>query len=344
MSYSRMKTNHYISEKDWELIAKSIYDKNADDESADQNVDKETLPVDDAELKQVARIAKQVDSYFEQKRFDSEKAWHKVDARISARQMKIRPIYLNPLFRIAASIIFAALLLFSGYEVLKAPSSLAMKEINSGNELLNPIALPDGTLVSLNSDSKISYPNEFSGKTREVTLEGEAFFQVKPNKDMPFIIKAGNAQVKVLGTSFNVNAYPMAKQVEVIVETGRVQFVNQSPEFPNASELILNPGDKGTLDCSDHSMLKTSNEDPNFIAWKTRNFIFTATPLSEVVDKLEKVYKVEINIANPELNGLLLTSRFNNYTIDFILGEIIKTTFGIEVENVNGKYILKAKV
>jgi len=339
-----MKTNNYISEKDWELIAKSIYDKNADDESADQGVDNESLTIGDAELKQVIGTVKQVDSYFEQRRFDSEKAWQKVDARINARRRKMRPIYLNPLYRIAAAIIFAALLLFSGYEVLKTPSSLAMNEIISGKEVLNPITLPDGTLVSLNSDSKISYPKKFSGKTREVKLEGEAFFQVKPNKNMPFIIQVGNAQVKVLGTSFNVNAYPMAKQIEVIVETGRVQFMNQSPEIQDASELILNPGDKGTLDCSDHLMLKTSNQDPNFMAWKTRNFIFTATPLSEVVKELEKVYKVEINIANPELNGLLLTSRFNNYTVDFILEEIIKTTFGIEVENVSGNYILKAKV
>ena len=350
MSYSRMKTNHHISEKDWELIAKSIYDENAESTSEDKNATAEALLPDDTELKQIIRTAKQVDSYFEQKNYDAHSAWKKVESLIHQNRMnqesKLRSIYLNPLFRMAAAVLIAALLLFSGYEAFKSPSSRLLTMVTSEKEVMNPISLPDGTLVSLNSNTKFSYPNEFSGNTREVTIEGEAFFQVKPNKNKPFIIHAGNAQIKVLGTSFNVNAYPNAKQVEVIVETGRVQFSNKNLENLKTNELILIQGDKGTLEYSSNSMIKMTNQNPNFIAWKTRNLIFKATPLSEVIEDLKKVYKVNIDITDPALNGLKLTAQYNDYKLDFILELIkstFKSTFQIEVLNVNGNYVLKAK-
>jgi len=345
-----MKTNHHISEKDWELIAKSIYDENAESASEDKNATAEALLPDDTELKQIIRSAKQVDSYFEQKNYDAHSAWNKVENQIHQNRMsqesKLRSIYLNPLFRMAAAVLIAALLLFSGYEAFKSPSSRLLTMVTLEKEVMNPITLPDGTLVSLNSNSKFSYPNKFSGNTREVTIEGEAFFQVKPDKSKPFIIHAGNAQIQVLGTSFNVNAYPNAKQVEVIVETGRVQFSNKNPENLKTNELILIQGDKGTLEYSSNSMIKMTNQNPNFIAWKTRNLIFKATPLSEVIEDLKKVYKVNIDITDPALNGLKLTAQYNDYKLDFILELIkstFKSTFQIEVLNVNGNYVLKAK-
>jgi ferric-dicitrate binding protein FerR (iron transport regulator) len=89
-------------------------------------------------------------------------------------------------------------------------------------------------------------------------------------------------------------------------------------------------------------LLKTTNHDPNFLAWKTRSLIFKATSLVEVIKNLEEVYKVKIRLADPKLNGLLLTAQFNNYSLEFIL-EVIETTFQIEVQHVNGQYILKAR-
>jgi ferric-dicitrate binding protein FerR (iron transport regulator) len=145
----------------------------------------------------------------------------------------------------------------------------------------------------------------------------------------------------VVGTSFNVSAYPDMKLVEVIVETGKVQVLNKMTETIQSDELILTPGDKGTLVYSSKSLLKTTNHDPNFISWKTRNLNFKATSLSEVIGNLENVYKVAIRLDDPKLNGLLLTAQFNNYSLDFIL-KVIETTFQIEVQKVDGQYILKA--
>ena len=217
-----------------------------------------------------------------------------------------------------------------------------MLEITTVDQVLSTFTLPDGTLVSLNNNTKIKYPKRFGSETREVSIEGEAFFEVKPNKNKPFIIHAGKAQIKVLGTSFNVSAYPDAKLVEVIVQTGEVQVLNKMTEAKQTNELILTPGDKGTLVYASNTLLKSINQDPNFLAWKTHNLIFKATSLREVIVNLEKVYKVNIRLADPKLNKRLLTAQFNNDPLDFILKVIETARLNIEIQEANGQYILKA--
>lgn len=346
MSYTHMKANQDIPDKRWELIAKSIYDENSSVTSEEQSAVIEELLPDTTERNQVLNMTKQVDEYFDLKKYSEESAWKKVERHIHNQQTTkksgIKFLFLNPVFRIAAAIIVAALLTFSGYETFFKSGSSEMVEIRAASQVLKTVTLPDGTLVSLNSNTKLSYPQEFSGKTREVSFEGEAFFEVKPDKNKPFIIHAGQAQIKVLGTSFNVSAYPQTELVEVVVETGKVQVSEQTAKTAKTNELILTPGDKGTLVYSNHSLQKTTNQNPNYLAWKTRNLTFKATSLTEVVDELEKVYKVNIRLADQELGGLMLTAQFNDYSLDFIL-KVIENTFRIEVRNENGQYILQAR-
>jgi ferric-dicitrate binding protein FerR (iron transport regulator) len=341
-----MKTNRHIENQDWELIAKSVYDEHPDT-LAETSPAIDELFSDVEECKKLKQLVHSVDTYFEQKKYPVDQAWNKVEDRIhqpkSSGKSNFRHLLLNPVFRMAAAVIFAALLLVSGYQVLVKPSAkVDLLEISSTDQIVNTFALPDGTVVSLNTNTKISYPKKFGRQQREVSIEGEAFFEVKPNKNKPFIIHAGKAQIKVLGTSFNVSAYPETKQVEVIVETGKVQVSNKTTDSAKTNELILTPGDKGTLVYSSNSLLKTTNQDPNFLAWKTRNLIFKATSLDEVIEKLEKIYKVDIRLADPRLNQLLLTAQFNDYSLDFIL-KVIETTFQIEAQKLNGQYILKAR-
>lgn len=344
MSFKRMKTNQHIEDQNWELLAKSLYDVNQDTAAENQPpVSAGTLSAE-KEKDQVLDIAQKVDLYFDLTKYPADRAWKKVETRIKnqvlPKRLFMRSLLSNPLFRIAAAVLFAVLLGISGYEFIQRPSATAeLLEISATKQVLNTFMLPDGTLVSLNTDTKINYPRKFGPKTREVTIEGEAFFEVKPNKNKPFIIHAGKAQIKVIGTSFNVSAYPDTQSVEVIVETGKVQVLNKTAE---TNELILIPGDKGTLVNSSNSLLKTTNQDPNFLAWKTRNLTFKATSLDEVIANLEKVYKVKIRLADPGLNELLLTARFDNYSLDFIL-KVIESTFRIEAKTIDGQYILKAR-
>jgi len=337
-----MRANHNIEDKDWELIAKSIYDE--------KPIETDNLSSSDSnsqiheEMEQLTGLAQKIDLFFELKKYDANQAWDKVESKIhqksSTEKSNFKMIWTHPIFRVAAAVLMGAALLISGYMVAFDPmASGNLKEISATNEVLKTFELPDGTLVSLNTNTKLKYPEKFGRKTREVSIEGEAFFEVKPNKNKPFIIHAGSAEIKVLGTSFNVSAYPETKQVEVIVETGKVQVLNK---IIQTNELILTPGDKGTLIYSSNSLLKTTNQDPNFLAWKTHNLIFKATSLGEVIETLQKVYKVNIQLADSRLNRLLLSAQFNDDPLDFIL-KVIETTFQIESQHVNGQYILKAK-
>lgn len=340
-----MKSIQNIEDKDWELIAKSFFDENPETSGENQTpVIEEILP-DKKERGQLNRLIHQLDIYFGLKKYAADSAWKNIESKIHTTpvQTRTQSLITRPIFRMAAAAIFAAVILVSGYELFYSRIEAGkMMEITASSEVLNTFTLPDGTQVSLNSDTRLRYPKRFGKNTREVTIEGEAFFEVKPNKNKPFIIHAGKAQVKVLGTSFNVSAYPETKMVEVIVATGEVQVVNKTTETIQNNELILNPGDKGTLIYSSNSLQKTTNQDPNFLSWKTHKLIFKATSLDEVVRNLEKVYKVNIRLADAKLNGLLLTAHFNDYPLDFIL-QVIETTFNIETQKVNGHYILKAR-
>ncbi len=342
-----MKPNHYIEDEKWALLAMSIYDDDMNLTAEEKNKIAEELLSEPEEKDQLLRMVKNVDLYFDLKKYPAEKALEKVQNKIQEKSQsnstRFGKLISNPLMRIAAAVLVAAMLSVAGYEmVTNKAESPKILEISSADQVVKSFKLSDGTLVSLNSDTQLKYPKKFGKDTREVTIEGEAFFEVKPNKNKPFIIHAGNAQIKVLGTSFNVSAYPRARLVEVIVETGKVKVSNKLTVTEQTNELILDPGDKGTLVYSSNALLKTTNQDPNFMAWKTHNLIFRATSLSEVISNLEKVYKVNIRLDDPKLNGLLLTAHFNDYPLEFIL-KVIGTTFQMETKKIDGQYILKAK-
>ena len=341
-----MKANESLEDKVWARIAKSIYDESPKNIVENQSSSVDEVFTEERETEQIRKIARQVDLFYDLKKYPVGEAWEKVESQIhqtvSGKQTIIRRLFIHPFYRLAAAILIAAMLMVAGYEVVtNYNASSQMLEISAARQVLNKFTLPDGTLVSLNSDTKVSYPRKFGRKTREVNIVGEAFFEVKPNKNQPFIIHAGKAQIKVVGTSFNVSAYPDKKLVEVIVETGKVQVLNKMADSIKSEALILTPGDKGTLVYSSNTLNKTANSDPNFIAWKTHNLNFKATSLKEVIEELQNVYKVKIRLDDAKLNELLLTAQFNNYSLDFIL-KVIETTFKIEVQEVDGQYILKS--
>ncbi|HEY3369447.1 MAG TPA: FecR domain-containing protein [Prolixibacteraceae bacterium] len=344
-----MDANQNMEEEKWAVLAKSIYDHEPGPTSDEQNSRLDDGLVDSMEKEQLQRMTRKVDLYFELKKYPADQAWEKVQQRIhnqsQGKLARLRSLLSKPLMRLAAAIVVTALLALAGYDIFSNwGASGSMIELSASNLGVKNVTLPDGTLVSLNAHTHLKYPKRFARNTREVSMEGEAFFEVRPDKSKPFIIHARNAQIKVLGTSFNVNAYPNEKSMEVIVKTGRVELINKAPFAQQSNELILNPGDKGTLVCSgpDGSALKSTNADPNFLAWKTRILIFRATPMDEVIRNLEKVYQVKIRLADPKLNGLLLTAHFNDYSLDFIL-KVLESTFQMETQKMDGQYILKQK-
>lgn len=304
------------------------------------------------ELEKNRKILLKVDAFYKAKSFYSEAAWNNVHSKINPPQRTViqrkkeRKEAILRFYKYAAIIVIAILLGSVGYYIgFKNQVTMVYGElISANNQVVNEYVLPDGTLVALNSNSKLTFPKHFKNDVREVTILGEAFFDVKPNPEKPFIINAGNAQVKVLGTSFNVNAYPEAETVEVVVKTGKVQVINKNLENTSTinNEVYLIPGEKGTLFTKSNLLEKTENTNPNYLAWKTHDLIFDEVPLHEVIQCLENVYHVDIKVSEPELNDLLLKAHFDKKPIDFVL-DVVRLTFNLELTGDNEQYVLSSR-
>jgi ferric-dicitrate binding protein FerR (iron transport regulator) len=174
----------------------------------------------------------------------------------------------------------------------------------------------DGTEVWLNSGTKFRYPNRFNRNERNVSIEGEAFFKVKPNKNLPFKVKTGKLEVEVLGTSFNVSAYPRENSQSVVLVEGKVQINN--PEGQKIGEMV--PG-QIAVKTEGSSALQVQNTDPYFYtSWKDGKVVFNGEKLGEIAKKMERWYNVEIRFEKESLkdykfSGTILRNKPIDQTI-----------------------------
>ncbi len=346
-----MKEKSNIENLNWELLAKFVTDEKVTGEELNMESWLNENDENREELEKSRQMIEKVDSYYQMKRFNSNTAWQNVHSKMNPQEAKIiqlknvRKEAILKFYKYAAIVFIALLLGTVGYYIgfINQEPAVFNQIVLAENQVLNEYVLPDGSVVALNSKSQLEFPKKFKGNIREVTISGEAFFDVKPDPQKPFVINAGNAQVKVLGTSFNVNAYPETETVEVVVKTGKVQVIRKKQdEETTANEVILVPGEKGTFFNKSNLLEKSVNSNPNYIAWKTHDLVFNEVPLNEVVQCLEKVYHIDIRVQEPELNNLLLTARFDQKPIDFVL-DVIRLTFNLELSEENEQFILSGR-
>ncbi|MGM0407727.1 MAG: FecR family protein, partial [Bacteroidota bacterium] len=202
------------------------------------------------------------------------------------------------------------------------------------NETSNEIILPDGTSVFLNADSELKYPDQFSDNKRIVKLDGEAFFDVTRNEEMPFIIETKKAEIRVLGTSFNVNTKFTDKDVEVYVESGLVELTMKKG---SQKKLLVDPGNVGII--SKNEISKEKNTNQNVLAWKTKNIVFKEDKLETVLNTLNNIYHVDIQYTNNEILNYRLTTTFKNQNIESVM-EVICATFNLKVDYHDDEIIL----
>ncbi|MEE4255528.1 MAG: FecR domain-containing protein [Bacteroidales bacterium] len=188
-----------------------------------------------------------------------------------------------------------------------------VKKTLFADNMVTESTLPDGTQVALNKGSVLYYPSIFQGKERKVSLEGEAYFDVTPNENKAFIIDAGKLEIRVLGTSFYVNTETTENTIEVALISGKVALNY------NNQKIYLEPGEKATVHKNSGKMTSHEFNDPNLLAWKTHTLQFNDTPLSEIIEVLEKVYKKDIAVMNPELNNCRITATFKEQSLEAIL-------------------------
>jgi len=160
------------------------------------------------------------------------------------------------------------------------------------------LTLNDGTIVWLNGNSQLTYLTTFSDDKRVVQLTGEAFFDVTKNLAKPFIIETNKSKVTVLGTSFNVRSRIAENLTEVLVKTGKVRLENNAGDKKEE----LTPNEKGIHNVSNDSVTEMKEKNMNDLAWHNDKLIFINTPLNEVLNDLQRLFDVEISLADTKLN------------------------------------------
>ena len=221
--------------------------------------------------------------------------------------------------RIAAIFLLTLTTAFAVYLFVRPSAALVTKR--SGSKVMTD-TLPDGSLVTLNKNSILSYPAAFSGPKRIVQLQGEAFFSVTPDKARPFSVLTDNIAVTALGTSFNV--CNRGKSMEIIVETGLVEVKD------NYHNLILAPREKLILYKNDTVFLKETTPDQLYKYYRTKTFTCDNTPLWQLVEALNETFTAKIMIDRPSLRDLRLSATFHDESLDHIIS-VIAATFGITV-------------
>lgn len=222
-----------------------------------------------------------------------------------AENKKIMMRYLWASMKIAAVIAMIAFIIHKEYQEYRFEHSTEMQMMTVPAGQRASLVLADGTIVWLNSNSTLKYPaTGFHAKERKVILEGEGYFEVAHNEKHPFIVETEKYDIRVLGTTFNVSAYPNSGLFEASLIEGKVTVYH--PETQN--EIILNPHEK--VEVRDGKLYKeTFTSDHDFL-WMMGIYSFKDEPLETVFKKLEQYYEVKIINKNIEITSHPCTGKF----------------------------------
>lgn len=248
---------------------------------------------------------------------------NEIDFEASAPKATQRSLF-GTVYRYAAALLFVV---FAGFAVYYFLNHQGTEQLVAEVQI-QEVELSEGSKVTVNSNSKLSYPTTFEKDRRVVSLSGEAFFEIAKDPDRPFIIHAGEIQIEVLGTSFNVKAYENHNEIEVTVSTGKVAVYR----LGNPDEkVVLIKGQKAIFYKSTTKIETSINDNINFQAWKTKQIIFEDTPLPEVVHIINEIYKSDLKLIGTQLNECPVTTTFDNQSLKSVLN-VLENTLDLKIE------------
>jgi transmembrane sensor len=199
-------------------------------------------------------------------------------------------IKFKPLKWVIAAILFLGISL-GGYQVYQTKfNEIEYITHQNGNGKITQYILSDGTKISLNCNSTITYAKFFKGNTRDVKLDGEAFFEVAKDKTKPFTVMANGIKTTVLGTKFNVAAYKNLKQINVALVEGKVEV--QTAE--GRDKLILKPSEMATFDVKSGSLSRSIANALTLSSWKDGNIVFSSANFEDIATKLQNTYGIKL--------------------------------------------------
>jgi len=192
------------------------------------------------------------------------------------------------------------------------------------------LVLSDGTKIHLNAGSSLKYPVKFiHGKERQVFLEGEAFFDVAKDAKHPFIVNSNKLNIRVLGTSFNINSYPEDDNINTVLVEGSVSIYPEDESYKNNTSSLLKPGYKASWN-KNKKEINLDKVDTNiYTAWTKGKLIFLDMPFKNIRKKLERKYNVKIINNNEILENNTYNAVFDIETIEQVL-ETLNENFPIE--------------
>lgn len=191
-------------------------------------------------------------------------------------------------------------------------------------------SLPDGSTGWLNSNSSLKYAGNFTSD-RQITLEGEAFFDVHHDKKNPFIVTADEITVKVLGTRFNITSYDNEKNIEVVLEEGKVVFANKV----NNSTFTMKPNDLVRYDKAKKDFTTEVVQSTKYTSWIDGKLVFRNDPLDVVANKLERWYNVEVELKVDLKENLRLRATFIDESLEEVL-DLIKRSLPVDYQIIEG--------
>ncbi|HEX9513847.1 MAG TPA: FecR domain-containing protein [Puia sp.] len=257
----------------------------------------------------------------------------------SLHQRRTRPAYkLHYLFHRAwfkvAAILILCMMVSAAYWALTGnnrklrPAPAAGENVGGILSALNKkqiIHLPDGSTVILNADSKLDYPASFAGKYREAYLTGEGYFDIVHHARMPFLVHTGKITTRVLGTAFNIKAYPADEAIEVTVTHGKVQV-----ERENKNMGLLTADQQISFSKKTEVYVQKKVDIKQVTAWKPEEIRLDDVTMEEAATRIGQRFKVIIEFANPAIKNCRVTATFYE---DDLLNEIMTVICGVSQSN-----------
>lgn len=302
------------------LIAKKLTGEASADELRELDIYTAESNEHRSEVTDMEALWRESDSLLAGPKFDKNTAWEKVSARINAAATppaKGKTIAFPVWTRTAMAA--AAVLVIGLFVIIGVNKTGNVTVIADAGD--KQVTLPDNSIITLKQGAILAYHKSFNEEDRNITLQGEAFFEVARNEQMPFVIDAGDVSVQVLGTSFYVKS---GEAAYVAVVTGKVRVAHNKN---TADKLILTPGETGQLE--DGKLVEDATDIYDLMYWKTGSLNFTGVPLAEVAERLDKIFSESVRLSDvmpADARSQVVNITFNRQTLEEMLQELCLVT------------------
>jgi len=244
---------------------------------------------------------------------DLQSTLYKIHYEINTSEEKKRTSKIIRFLTRIAAILFIPMALALGYQYYNNPNIGTLTQtITTPLAARTSFELPDGSKVWLNAGSTVSFASDFGKKARTISLNGQAYFDVRKDK-IPFEVKAKSFNVKVLGTAFDVFAYP-DEEAAVTLERGKVEI---STNAGTGSE--LHPGQRAVIDKTTKQITTNEVDSKNFVSWKDNRLIFNDEPLFKVATCLERWYNLKIDIRDESIKNMKINGTIEYESINEVI-------------------------